>query len=175
LTGNYGLQAVINDNNPIYLTDDTPSAEPRYRARFYFDPNSIAMADRDAFVLLHGYGNNSVMVLRLEFRVFKGNYQLRAAVRNDGNGWTSSSWTNVGDMPHFVELDWNAATGIGANNGGLTLWIDGVQSALLSAIDNDTRRIDSIQIGAVADIDTSTRGTYYVDAFESRRLSYIGP
>ena len=175
LLGNYGLQVVIDDNNPIYLTDDTPGAEPRYRARFYFDPNSIAMADKDAFVLFYGYGNNAVMVLRLEFRVFKGNYQLRAALRNDGNGWTSSSWTNVGDMPHFVELDWNAATGIGANNGSLTLWIDGVQSAFLSAIDNDTRRIDSIQIGAVADLDASTRGTYYVDAFESRRLSYIGP
>ena len=35
------MQAVIDDTNTIYLTSDHPNAEPRYRARFYFDPNSI--------------------------------------------------------------------------------------------------------------------------------------
>jgi hypothetical protein len=45
----------------------------------------------------------------------------------------------------------------------------------LTAIDNDTRRIDSIQFGAVSEIDAGTRGTIYFDAFESRRQSYIGP
>jgi hypothetical protein len=45
----------------------------------------------------------------------------------------------------------------------------------LSGIANDIRRIDSIQMGAVAEIDAGTRGTYYFDAFESRRATYIGP
>ena len=39
LVGNWGMQAVINDANPIFVTDETPNAEPRYRERFYFDPN----------------------------------------------------------------------------------------------------------------------------------------
>jgi hypothetical protein len=39
LTGAYGLQAGIDDNNSIYVTDDSPNAEARYRARFRFDPN----------------------------------------------------------------------------------------------------------------------------------------
>jgi hypothetical protein len=30
-------------------------------------------------------------------------------------------------------------------------------------------------LGAVAGIDAGTRGTYYFDAFESRRQNYIGP
>ncbi|HZM20889.1 MAG TPA: right-handed parallel beta-helix repeat-containing protein, partial [Anaerolineales bacterium] len=38
LIGSQGMQAVIDDNTTIYATDDTPNAEPRYRARFYFDP-----------------------------------------------------------------------------------------------------------------------------------------
>lgn len=174
LNGSYGVQAVINDNNAIYMTDNTPNAETRYRARFYFDPNSIVMADRDSHYLLYGY-TGSTPVLRVELRSSKGNYQLRAAARNDSNGWANSGWTSIGDAPHFIELDWRAASIAGANDGTLAFWIDGMQVASLSSIANDTRRIDTIQIGAVAEIDAGTRGTYYFDAFESRRASYIGP
>jgi len=35
LVGNYGMQAIINDNTAIYVTDDSPNGETRYRARFY--------------------------------------------------------------------------------------------------------------------------------------------
>ena len=42
-------------------------------------------------------------------------------------------------------------------------------------VDNDTRRIDGVQLGAVSGIDKGTRGTYYFDAFESQRQTYIGP
>jgi chitodextrinase len=175
LNGIYGVQAVINDNNAIYMTDNTPNAEPRYRARFYFDPNSIVMADRDSHYLLYGYTGTTTQVLRIEFRNFKGIYQLRVASRNDGNGWASSAWVNISDTPHFIELDWRAASIAGANDGSLDVWVDGVQIPSVVGIDNDTRRIDTIQIGAVAEIDAGTRGTYYFDAFESRRASYIGP
>ena len=64
---------------------------------------------------------------------------------------------------------------VGANDGGLTLWIDGTQKANLTGADNDTRRIDRVRLGAASGIDTGTRGTYYFDAFESRRQTYIGP
>ena len=46
--------------------------------------------------------------------------------------------------------------------------------ANLTGIDNDTRRIDRLRLGATADLDNGTSGTYYFDAFESRRTSYIG-
>jgi acid phosphatase type 7 len=174
LNGRFGVQAVINDNNAIYLTDNTPNAEPHYRARFYFDPNSIVMADRDSHYIFYGY-SGAAPVLRVELRNSKGNYQLRAAARNDSNGWANSAWTNIGDASHFIELDWRAASIAGANDGTLVFWIDGAEVGNLSGIDSDTRRIDSIQIGAVAEIDAGTRGIYYFDAFESRRASYIGP
>jgi len=64
---------------------------------------------------------------------------------------------------------------VGANNGSLTLWIDNVQRANLTAVDNDTRRLDRVQWGAVEGVDSGTRGTYYFDAFESRRQTNIGP
>jgi len=175
LIGNYGLQAVIDDNNSIYLTDDSPNIEPRYRARFYFDPNSITMVSNDAHYIFYGYSGTSTIVFRVEFRFNKGNYQIRTALRNDANSWKSGTWFTISDVPHFIEIDWRAATAVGANNGSLTLWIDGTQRANLIGVDNDTRRLDRVQLGAVAGMDSGTRGTYYFDAFESRRQTTIGP
>jgi hypothetical protein len=175
LVDSNGMQALIDDNKTIYVTDDTPNAEPRYRARFYFDPNSIMMASGDAHYIFEGYMNTSTLVLRVEFRQSLGNYQVRARLVNDSTTWTSTSWFTIADAPHAIELDWQAATAVGANNGGLTLWIDDTQQANLTGVDNDTRRIDRVRLGAVAGIDTTTRGTYYFDAFESRWQTYIGP
>jgi hypothetical protein len=175
LVGNYGLRAVIDDNNPIYVSDASPNAETRYRARFYFDPNSIAMSSNDSHYIFYGYSGTSTVVLRMELRFSKGSYQIRVALRNDSSSWTSSSWFTISDTAHILEIDWRASTASGANKGGLTLWIDTTQRANLSGVDNDTRRIDSIQLGAISGIDSGTRGTDYFDAFESHRQNYIGP
>jgi len=150
-------------------------AATRYRARFYFDPNSPSMSNGNAHSIFHGDSDASTVVLRVELRFSSGAYRLRAALLDDSTVWTTSNWFTVSDAPHFVELDWRAATAAGANNGGLTLWIDGAQQADLVGVDNDTRRIERIRLGAVAGIDKGTRGTYYFDAFESRRHTYIGP
>jgi hypothetical protein len=175
LIGGNGMRAVIDDNNSIYVTDDRPAAEPHYRVRFYFDPNSIGMAGGDTHFIFKGFMGTSTEVLQVEFRRFSGTYQLRARLLNDGSSWVSTNWFTISDAPHFIELDWRAATTAGANNGGLTLWIDGTQQANLTGVDNDTHRIDRARLGAVIGIDSGTRGTYYFDAFESRRLTYIGP
>jgi uncharacterized protein YjiK len=170
-----GLQAVIDDTNGIYLTDDTPNAEPRYRARFYFDPNSISMSSATSHVIFRGFLGSSTAVLRVELRYFQGNYLIRGALTNDASSWTNTGWFMISDAPHSIELDWQAATAAGANDGGLSLWIDDIQQAVLTGIDNDTRRIDRVRLGAVAGLEADTIGTYFFDAFESRRQSYIGP
>ena len=175
LVGSQGMRAVIDDTNTIYVTDDRPTAEPRYRARFYFDPNSITMASGNAHFIFNGFMGTSTAVLRVEFRSFSGAYQVRGRLINDGSTWTNTNWFTISDAPHAIELDWRAATAAGANNGGLTLWVDGVQQANLTNVDNDTRRIDRVRLGAVAEIDAATSGTDYFDAFESRRQTYIGP
>jgi hypothetical protein len=176
LVGNSGMQAVIDDNNSFYVTDDTPNAEPRYRVRFRFDPNSIVMANGDAHYIFYGYIGTSTTTLRVEFRFSAGAYQIRSGLKNDADSWvTPTQWVTISDAPHAIELDWRAATAAGANNGGLTLWVDGVQQADLAGIDNDAARIDRARMGPANSVDAGTRGTYYFDAFESRRQTYIGP
>ncbi len=169
------LKVVVDDNNSMFVTDDSPNAEPRYRARFYFDPNSIKMSSGNAFFLFNGFKGNNTAVFRLEFGKAAGGYQVRVRVLNDASAWTNTAWSPLSDALHFIEVDWRASSGTGANDGGLTLWIDGTQAADLTGIDNDTWRIDRVRLGAVAGIDPGTRGTFFLDAFESRRQSYIGP
>ena len=129
LVGSYGMQAVLDDNNAIYVTDWSPWDETRYRARFYFDPNSISMASGNAHYLLYTANRDYALSIRVEFRFYSGAYQVRAEVGNDSNGWSSSAWTTISDAPHYFELDWRASTAPGANNGGMTWWIDGSQHA----------------------------------------------
>jgi hypothetical protein len=170
------LQAIIDDNNSLVVIDDTPSAETRYRVRFHFDPNSIPTAPGDAHLLFQGFtGSGTTQVLQMELSFQATGYEVRALLLNDAKVWISTSWFPLSDSPHALELDWRAATTAGANNGGLTFWIDGVQQADLTGVDNDTRRIDQVRLGAASGVDSGTRGTYFFDAFESRRLTYIGP
>jgi hypothetical protein len=175
LVGSQGLQALIDDVQAIYVTDDTPNAEPRYRARFYFDPNSLVMAGTDAHYIFKGFAGTSAEVVRMEIRPSGASYQLRLGLVDDGTTWTLTGWFTISDAAHFVELDWRAATAVGTNDGGLTFWIDGVQQINITGVDNDTRRVDRARLGALAGIDAGTSGTYYFDAFESRRQTYIGP
>jgi len=175
LVGNNGLRVTISSNTATYLTDDRPNAEPRYRARFYFDLNTITMASNNAHFLLYGYTGSSTVVLRLELLRIGSVYQIKSSLLTDASAWSSSSALTISDGPHVIEFDYKVATAVGANNGNLTLWIDGVQQTNLTGVDNDTRRIDRVRLGPVSGIDTGTRGTYFFDAFESRRQTYIGP
>jgi hypothetical protein len=175
------MQAVIDDANTIFVRDDTPNAEPRYRARFYFDPNSILMASGDAHFIFKGFSGTSsanTELLRVELRRTSAGYEVRASLLDDGTLWVHTAWVPIQDRSNSIELDWRAATGVGANDGGLTFWVhDGfsLQQVATSLVDNDTRRVDFVRLGALTGIDAGTRGTYYFDVFESRRQTYIGP
>ncbi|MCC6456680.1 MAG: hypothetical protein IT328_17125 [Caldilineaceae bacterium] len=172
LFGSHGLGATVDDNNAIYVTDDTPAAEKRYRARFYFDPNSIRMSEGDTHFIFQGYSQNSA-AFGVEFHYLEGKYRLRSAARSDNGTWRYGAWYVISDEARHVEIDWKAAS-VGGNNGYLTLWIENGKRDSIANLQNGTYQVDQVRLGAVADIDTGTRGQYYFDAFESRKETYIG-
>jgi hypothetical protein len=176
LVGSNGMQVVVDDTVSIYVTDELPNAETRYRARFYLNPNSISMADGMDFYIFTGYDTSSVFQVQLGFSA--GNYRIRLRQQNDSNTTTSTAWINIANGSNVIEIEWWAASAAGANNGGANLWInsnDGNPSASLSNLDNDIRRIEFVRLGAISGLNAGTLGTYYLDALESRRQTYIGP
>jgi hypothetical protein len=92
-----------------------------------------------------------------------------AAARDDGSFWAQTPWLSIADAPHSVQVSWKAATSPGANDGSLELTIDGVQRTSLTGLDNDTRRIDTLRLGAASGIDPGTRGMYYFDGLTATR------
>ncbi|MCX7853723.1 MAG: hypothetical protein N2383_13225, partial [Caldilineales bacterium] len=168
LVGSRGLQATVNDNNPLYVRDTRPAAETRYRARFHFHPNGIAMAVGDSHTLFAGR-QGSTEVFRLLFRRASTGYQVRGQIRDDATTYLATNWYTIANAAQVIELRWQASTGVGANNGSLQLWVNGVLRQTLSGVDNDTRRVDDVRLGPQAGIDTGTRGVMYFDGFESWR------
>jgi hypothetical protein len=173
LIGPYGMQVVISGTETLYVQQTLPKHESRYRARFYFDPNSLRMGERHRLTIFKGFSGDT-SVLRVDLRFKWGTYWLRARTLDNGAQWHSSGWFTITNAAHLVEFDWQAATA-GGRNGSLTFWLDTKQMDQRTRIHNDTRHIDMVRLGAVGDLDATMSGTVYLDAFESHRETYIGP
>ena len=174
--GAFGLQTVVDDNRAIYVVDTTPAGEKTYSGRFYFDPNGISMASGNAHVIFKAMDATPRTAFQVELRSFQGDYQVRASAPWDSGGAYNSPWFRIRDEGHLIVVIWQAASADGVGDGWLGLYIDGEGVAFGSGIDNDTRRVDSVRLGAVGGIDTATRGTTYFDAFGSSAAGiYIGP
>ncbi len=172
-----GLRALVNDTTPLYVQDDTPAAEGRYRARFYFDPSGFDPGEGSShfrtrtFIAFDPSGRRA---LTLVLKRQNGAYSVEARVRRDDGSRDDTGFLPIGSGPHHLELDWRRATAPGAVDGSLQLWIDGVSAAMRTGIDNDQSAIESARLGAIS-LKTGAAGTLRFDEFESRRYVFIGP
>lgn len=177
ITGPRGLQVVINDTGRMFVQDESPDAESRYRVRFSFDPNGFTPGtDTQRVLIFQAFARTPERkkVLVLMVRRVNMQYRIRAKVRIDDLGMLSTPWIPFSDAPHAIELDWKRASSATANDGHLQMWIDGTSVAQLTALDNATSFLDFVRLGALG-IRPTTSGTIYFDRFVSRRFSYIGP
>ena len=115
--------------------------------------------------------NESVDVIRLDFRYSNGEYLVRAALRTDAGKYSFTSWHAISDAAHVIEVDWQASSSAGANDGYLSLWLDNVLQQTRSGIDNDTLRVEDVRLGPSGGIDSATSGTEFFDDFVSLRTS----
>lgn len=172
---NYGLQALIDDVVVLRAVDSSPADESQYRARFYFHPNSLTMNNNTAHFIFDGYDTDADDYLfRLELLYESGSYKLRPRIMKDNYATTNGSKYTISNAWHFIEIEWKKATAVGANNGYLSLWIDGTLVGTISNVDNDLWTLDFVQLGATASIDSTTSGSMLFDNFVSRRFTYIG-
>jgi len=172
LFGSYGLQALINDTSAIELETSAPKDETQYRARFYFDPNSISIPNNNGFSILSA-GGDSGSSFRLLLNYNGGTYKLQAQPYQDSGSTLSGQQITLTDEPHLIEVAFQTSSGV--NDGSLQVWVDETLVDTISSIDNDTRTVDYLLLGATGSIDSGTSGTIFFDEFESTRENYIGP
>jgi thermitase len=170
-----GLAATIANYTPAYAIDPSPNGETSFRVRFYFNPNTLKMAKNDLLTLYAAYNTSGYATITVQIRYSGHGFQLRAGVMSDRSRWSYTSWITLSQAWQPVELSWNASTAPGANNGSLTLWLDGAQIASMTVIDNDQQNIDKVSLGVVDGMDSTTQGIYFFDDYVSHRLTYIGP
>jgi hypothetical protein len=172
-----GLQGVVDDTAGLYVEDQSPGDEDRYRARFYFDPNGfdpgeaqnrfrtrifVAFAEAPARRLV-------AIVLRRQ----GGAYSLRARARLDDGTRADTPFVPISDDAHVVEFDLRRATAPGAMDGSFEWAIDGAWRDLM-VLDNHDAAVDFVRLGALS-VKPGANGTIYWDEFESRRQGAIGP
>jgi hypothetical protein len=173
-----GLQGFVDDTAGLYVHDDSPNDENRYRARFYFDPNGFdpgeAQLHRRTRLLIGFEEGPTRRVFAVVLRRLSGAYAVMARVRLDDNSQRNTAFVPISDGPHWVELDWRRASGPDANDGRFEFWVDGVSVFSAGDVDDSVSSVDFVRLGALS-VKAGASGTLYWDEFESRRHGFIGP
>jgi hypothetical protein len=175
---NIGIQGQVDDTAGIYVQDDRPDDEGRYRARFYFDPNGFDPGEAlgrfrtRIFIAFSEAPTRRVMAIVL--RRQSGQYSLRIRARRDDNTQADTPFIPITDGPHVIEFDLKRASGPGVDDGYLDMYIDGDIVAGLLPVPNSLSEVDFVRMGALS-VKQGASGTMYWDEFESRRQNGIGP
>ncbi|MDX2000695.1 MAG: hypothetical protein SF066_23480 [Thermoanaerobaculia bacterium] len=180
LFGAKALQFKMDTAAPPWLEDDSPADEKRYRARFYLNRSALTLPTDQGFLVFAGVSSTNVRMFEVRLRnsaLGQGAVDVRVRARKDDGNWTGWLEAPALDRTLQVEIDWRAATAAGANDGHLSLWVDGNLAGTLAAIDNDTLDVDRARLGPSIGFPSApdVSGVLFVDAFESRRSEFIGP
>jgi ELWxxDGT repeat protein len=172
-----GLAAHVDDTTSLFVADESPRNEIRYRARFRLDPNGFDPGEGNGkfrvrvFMALQDDPQQRVITLVL--RRMGGQFSLMGRVRLDDGSRAQTPFFAIPDSPHMVEVDWKWSEGADANNGSFALWIDEIPVSNLTGLDNSANRIDIARLGVMT-VKPGANGTLFFDDFESRRERYIG-
>ncbi len=170
MQGGFGLGAIVEDRHPMFVQDDSPTAETTYRASFYLLVKTLTAGNNKGMGILMGSGTGK------SFQMFTGwdgaQHVVVARAGLDNGGWY---WTDFNAIPTntwvFVEIVWMAATGPGNNDGWFALYLDGdLKNAF--TMDNDTVRIDTVRLGP-AYVSPGATGIIGFDSFTSDSGAYI--
>ncbi|MEM9292247.1 MAG: M36 family metallopeptidase [Acidobacteriota bacterium] len=176
INGSFGMEITIDDDSKVWIEDDSPSGERRYRARFTFDPNSVTMDEgkRQKIFQLFSDVPSAFRQITGTMRFQGGIYKILFKVHQDDSSWIKTGFIDITDGPQTFEVDWVQSTHDGGNNGVLRLWINGTQVSELIGIDNDLQSADRARLGVISKPKPGAVGSMYFDDFVSVRNDEIG-
>lgn len=159
-----GMAVAVTNTSARYGIKTFAQISSSYcRFRLYVDPNSLTMASADSFQLcrlLDGANGRIQIVLRYD----GASYEIRLRAMDDAAAWPTTSYYDILDTAHYIEAQLAYASGAVASDATLDLWIDDVHKEQVAGLDiYDIGKPDRIWVGAVAELDAGTSGTFYVD------------
>lgn len=169
---NYGLSCLIADTTVMYGQYSPITQSAAYSARFYLDPNAIAMANNDAFIVFitqqAGGSYNYLASVSLRYTTAAG-YRISGNAYDDAGASVAATYfdANITDAPHYIEIKEVQAATDSSADGTFQMLLDGVSLGTSIGFDNYNAMLDNnwrIRIGAPGgDLDAGTAGTFFLD------------
>jgi hypothetical protein len=175
MNGSWGACIERGDNNKRkQLIDETPINQTSFAARFNFDINSLSMSQGERFRFVQvKWGAERPFFIVLKYD--SGQYLIQLNTLLDSLDKVKSGWYVLSDAPHVIEIDWQASSGPGANDGFTSLYVDDVLLETLGNLDNDTMVVENFKIGFTSKLTGKTiSGVFYVDDVATSNSGYIG-
>jgi len=173
-----GLAVRLGGTQPIYAQANfAPLGGPRYRFRFYLDPNGLAMNYRSIQNIVALHDGEQAQKVWVAMRYRDGSYQIQANTRDDMYDVHQTAWHSISDDEHYVEVLVEYASSHTASDGRVVLWIDSSLKEPITGIDlYDLAKPALLRMGSNWVIQDKTSGTYYLDEFVLRSDGLeIGP
>jgi len=115
-----------------------------------------------------------IRLVSIVLRRVLGQYAVMARVRQDDGTLRDTGFIGIDDAPATIEFDWIRATAESSFDGSFQMWINGTSRSTLTNLDTFQYGVDFARMGALS-VKAGASGVLFWDAFESRRLNYIGP
>ena len=161
----------IIDSDFAGLRDTSPHTETSLFARFDLDVENLAVSAGEDIGIFSGFSADNTLQLQIRLRD-SGGKQIFLLVRQDNGGFLTSSGLNLISGFNDIEIEWQASSGPGVNDGLFSASLNSGTVAVLNAIDNDMARIDMVDMGLLdANVASpiSTTGSADFDDFLSFR------
>ena len=107
------------------LIDETPVNQEHFSVRFNIDMNTIMMDEGTRFRFMQvkmGAERPFFIVLKRQ----GGEFLIQLNTLLDDLTKAKTAWYPLSILPHTIEVEWEAASGPGVNNGGVILYVDGI-------------------------------------------------
>ncbi len=167
VSGSYGMEVTPAVSALLYVGDKLLSSDTAYTAIFSFDPNSIDIPAAETLVLFRGLDSRVVFDLLLVGTGSTDHVSLKLRAYDDSAAQFTTNAVALGTGVSSIKITWLAADAPGSNNGFFRLFVNNEEKNDLTGLDNDTRQIDEVRLGAVPDSLSSVSGSYYSDDFQS--------
>lgn len=169
MVGTYGMSGYIDDTNnisAIYTFGDIGTVSD-FRFRFYIDLTDMTFQSGDNYYAGGIKNGATINWYHYVGEDATGKYIIWY-FRNDSNSVSHNSGKlYLSDAPHYIEVHMVRASSTSSNDGEIYVYVDG--GLEYSATNFDTYDYtywggnDSIQIGAISNIDAGTSGYFYYD------------
>lgn len=162
--GTYGLMIPVLDSTTRYGLFTGPAAETIVTIEYWINPSVMTIGTAWQFWIPMLAQNAALgWIIDCLLSDDAGGYRFRARAHNDLAGVNQTGYFSLLSDWNLIRLVWAASTGPGNDDGYLLMYINTNLKDIVSGIDNDTKVVDRILVGAPSNIHSSIYGILTMD------------